>query len=149
MTTFSPISLACSVCNTIFESNEIGSCGFGSKRTDFRPNYWGFNPVIFFYHLCPNCGFCGPKSMFESKLDNAELRKKIDQLGPLSEFSLSQKLERAVICLQIMNDLEMIYSSSSGNAPIFHPSSKGLLDHLSHRHGSFLLTCIQAGQGSP
>jgi uncharacterized protein (DUF2225 family) len=107
MTTFYPISLTCPVCDILFDSNEIGSCGYGSKRTDFRPNYWGFNPVMYFYHLCPRCGFCAPKSMFESKLDNLELRNKIDQLGPLSKVTLSKKLERAMICLEIMNDLEI------------------------------------------
>jgi uncharacterized protein (DUF2225 family) len=108
MTTFSPISLTCPVCDILFESNEIASYGHGSKRTDFRPNYWGFNPVFYFYHLCPKCGFCAPKSMFESKLNNSELKEKIDQLGPLSEVSLSKKLERAMICLEIMKDLEII-----------------------------------------
>jgi uncharacterized protein (DUF2225 family) len=105
MTTFYPISLTCPVCDILFTNNEIGSCGYGSKRTDFRPNYWGFDPVMYFYHLCPNCGFCAPKSMFESKFSNLELRKKIDQLEPLSEGSLSKKLERAMLCLEIMEGL--------------------------------------------
>jgi uncharacterized protein (DUF2225 family) len=105
MTTFYPISLTCPVCDEIFTSNEIGSCGYGSKRTDFRPNYWGFNPVIYFYHLCPSCGFCARKKIFESKLDNQELREELNKIGPISEDSLSKKLERAIICLEIMNDL--------------------------------------------
>jgi len=108
MTTFYPISLTCPVCDTLFTSNEIGSCGYGSKRTDFRPNYWGFNPVKYFHHLCPNCGFCASKKMFENKLGNLELRKELNKIGPISEDSLSKKLERAIICLEIMNDLEII-----------------------------------------
>jgi hypothetical protein len=45
--------------------------------------------------------------MFDAKLENAELRKRIDELNPLSEDSLSKKLERAMICLEIMNELEL------------------------------------------
>ncbi len=108
MTTLYPISLICPICDISFTSNEIGSCGYGSKRTDFRPNYWGFNPVQYFFHLCPSCGFCGSKKLFDSKLENKELRKRIHKMGPLSEGSLSKKLERAIICLEIMNELEII-----------------------------------------
>ena len=107
MTTLYPISLTCPICDNLFTSNEIGSFGYGSKRTDFRPNYWGFNPVRFFYHLCPNCGFCAPKKMFDAKVENAELRKKINEMGSLSRNSLSKKLERAMLCLEAMNELEL------------------------------------------
>ena len=108
MTTFSPISLNCPVCETSFGSNEIGSCGYASKRTDFRPNYWGFNPVRYFYHLCPNCGFCAPKPNFNSKFENPELKKRILELGSLENHSLSEKLERAMVCLEILNELGIV-----------------------------------------
>lgn len=103
MTTFSPILLICPVCRKSFESNEIASCGFASKRTDFRPNYWGFNPVEYFFHLCPSCGFCGPKQIFELKIENKDVKKEIIELETLKEYDLSQKLERAMICLEILN----------------------------------------------
>ncbi len=108
MTTMHPIELKCKICEKIFESFEIGSCGFASKRTDFRPNYWGANPVYYFYHLCPHCGFCAPLSMFEMNFDNIEIKPKIDELGPLTNESLSKKLERAMVCLEIANELGIV-----------------------------------------
>jgi tetratricopeptide (TPR) repeat protein len=105
MTTLSPITLKCLICEKYFESNEIGSCGFANKRTDFRPNYWGFNPVNYFYHLCPHCGFCASKAVYEMDFDASEFRKRINELGPLKEPALSQKLERAMQCLEIANEL--------------------------------------------
>lgn len=110
MTTLHPIELQCAVCEKTFESSEIGSCGYASKRTDFRPNYWGFNPVYYFYHLCPHCGFCAPKSVFEMEFDKnkAAIKHKIDELGPLKTDNLSKKLERAMVCLEIANELEIV-----------------------------------------
>ena len=109
MTTFASILLTCTVCGAEFESNEICSCGFGSKRTDFRPNYWGFNPVEYFFHLCPECGFCASISFFKKNSFTEEFKNDIKALGPLdyqdlnSEY-LSHKLEKAAICMEIINE---------------------------------------------
>lgn len=102
MTTLAPIKLKCPVCTNEFESQVIGSCGFASKRTDFRPNYWGFNPTEYFYHLCPDCGFCGSKKYFEGLIKNKEIKMEIKQLGILTDYSLPEKVQRAANCLQIM-----------------------------------------------
>ncbi|TXT61061.1 MAG: hypothetical protein BAJALOKI2v1_50029 [Promethearchaeota archaeon] len=102
MTTLAPIKLKCPVCTNEFKSQEIGSCGFASKRTDFRPNYWGFNPTEYFYHLCPDCGFCGGKKYFEGLIKNKEIKKEIKQMGILKDYSLPEKIKRAANCLQIM-----------------------------------------------
>ncbi|NVM31978.1 MAG: DUF2225 domain-containing protein [Candidatus Helarchaeota archaeon] len=112
MTTWYPIELVCPVCETTFTSNSIGSCGHASKRTDFRPNYWGFNPVRFFYHNCPECGFCAPYKYYQSKFENPAFREEIESLGPLPELDfftgLEVKLERAMVCLETMNDFGII-----------------------------------------
>ena len=110
MTTLHPIEIQCSLCEKTFESSEIGSCGYANRRTDFRPNYWGLNPVYYFYHLCPNCGFCAPKRMFEMDFDKnkMELKQKVDELGLLDDNILSSKLERAVVCLEIANELGIV-----------------------------------------
>lgn len=112
MTTFFPIDLTCPVCGTEFKSQTIGSCGFASKRTDFRPNYWGANPVFYFYHNCPNCGFCSTEITFEHTFNNDEFKKKIKALIPINEDSydsnLISKIERAMRCLELMKDYDLI-----------------------------------------
>jgi len=109
MTTFSPILLICSVCGKSFKSNEIASCGFANKRTDFRPNYWGFNPVEYFFHLCPHCFFCAPKHTFESKIENDDVKKEILRLNNhQKDYTLPQKLEQAIICLEILNKFGIV-----------------------------------------
>lgn len=107
MTTFAPILLRCPVCDQSFKSNEIASCGFASKRTDFRPNYWGFNPVEYFFHLCP-CGFCGSKQIFDSKIENDDAKKEILELETLKVHDLPKKLERAMNCLEILNNFGIV-----------------------------------------
>jgi uncharacterized protein (DUF2225 family) len=112
MTTIFPISLRCPICETEFGSHEIGSCGFASKRTDFRPNYWGLNPVNYFYHLCPECGFCASKPLYESQITHEGVIQAIKQLGVLRESSLPMKLERAMVCLELLRDGEFIHSNN-------------------------------------
>ena len=108
MTTFASINLTCTICGTAFDSNEICSCGFASKRTDFRPNYWGFNPAEYFVHLCPNCGFCSNKESFNGKVYPDEFKEEINSLGVIKAESLGKKLERAAICEEIMNKHEIV-----------------------------------------
>lgn len=107
MTTFYPIKLKCPVCKNIFESYMMGSCGYASKRTDFRPNYWGSNPVELMYHLCA-CGFCSKKSYFELEINDADFIIKIEDLGSLTNCFLSEKIERAMICMELLNEFGYI-----------------------------------------
>ncbi len=108
MTTLFPITLICPICESSFTSSSVGSCGYASKRSDFRPNYWGWNPVEFFYHLCPHCGFCASESVYHSKVTNRVFQEEILTLGPLLDYSLEKKLERAFICMEKMNDFRLI-----------------------------------------
>jgi uncharacterized protein (DUF2225 family) len=107
MMTLFPINLTCPVCGSQFESQEIGSCGFASKRTDFRPNYWGLNPTEYFFHLCPNCGFCAGKSNFEETINNPEFKQKMDRVGSLKEVKPSNKLAQAAKCLEAMHECHL------------------------------------------
>lgn len=109
MTTLFPISLTCPICSTEFESNEIGSCGFASKRTDFRPNYWGMNPVRYFYHICPECGYCANKKLFQEEIKSKEIKQRIKGLNALGNPSLPEKIERAMICLEILNKHAIVH----------------------------------------
>ncbi len=101
MTTFFPIELDCPVCDRHFHSQVVGSCGHASMRTDFRPNYWGMNPTLYFFHVCPQCGFCGTQSDFELDIGNPEFINAVKTMEPLNENpTISQKVERAVQCLE-------------------------------------------------
>jgi len=46
--------------------------------------------------------------MFNSKFENPELKKRIFELGSLENYSLPEKLERAMVCLEILNELGII-----------------------------------------
>jgi uncharacterized protein (DUF2225 family) len=112
MTTFYPIELVCPVCETEFTSQEVGSCGHASKRTDFRPNYWGANPVSYFYHDCPECGFCGIKNYYKKQIESEEFKEEIKGIEPLKKDSnnsiLFSKIKRAMSCLEAMNEHQII-----------------------------------------
>ncbi len=108
MTTFYRIELICPICGSNFSSNAISSCGYRSKRTDFRPNYWGFNPVEFLYHQCPECGFCAAHEYIKLDIDNPAFREEILLRGFKIANSLEQKLEYAMLCWEAMNDFGII-----------------------------------------
>ncbi len=107
MTTLFPIELTCPVCGAQFTGQEIGSCGFASKRTDFRPNYWGFNPTEYFFHLCPKCGFCAGATYFKEKINSQEFKQKIDSIGILVKDTLSGKLAQAAKCLEAVRECHL------------------------------------------
>ena len=67
MTTFVEITLACPSCRTVFGSRKITSCGNRGQDTDFRPHYWGMDPLPYFVHACPACEFCGPLDDFQDE----------------------------------------------------------------------------------
>lgn len=104
MTTIVPITLNCPACGKEFQSSVVGSCGYASKRTDFRPNYWGMNPVEYFYHLCPNCGFCSNETFFKSRIEDLSLLASLKRLGVLENPTVSEKLERACICNEMIDE---------------------------------------------
>lgn len=108
MTTSRLVSIRCPICKEKFNTVFISSCGYASKRTDFRPNYWGMNPVEYFYHLCPNCGFCGSSDVFDTKISNDLVKDKILKLGKLSDITLTKKLERRIKCYEILHKFHIV-----------------------------------------
>ncbi|HID05873.1 MAG TPA: DUF2225 domain-containing protein, partial [Armatimonadetes bacterium] len=66
MTTLIHRALICPQCRRPFWTPEISSCSYGGKDTDFRPQFWGMNPLPFFVHRCPRCSFIGHATRFES-----------------------------------------------------------------------------------
>ncbi len=65
MTTMGEVGLVCPECGTAFRSRMIMSCGHGGQDTDFRPQYWGANPLPVFVHRCPDCDFVADAGEFE------------------------------------------------------------------------------------
>ncbi|MBM4248294.1 MAG: DUF2225 domain-containing protein [Euryarchaeota archaeon] len=58
------LPLVCPVCNFFFISWEFKSFGYETRRTDFRPNYNGENPMALYYHMCGKCKFCADQEYF-------------------------------------------------------------------------------------
>ncbi|TFF90832.1 MAG: DUF2225 domain-containing protein [Promethearchaeota archaeon] len=112
MTTIFPIDLKCPVCEKGFKSLTVGSFGSASMRTDFRPNYWGANPVSHFFHACPNCGFCADLNNYNLTIDNKKFKKEMKSIPLLEkatpQMKLTTKVERAVRCLEKMKRYKII-----------------------------------------
>lgn len=67
MTTFNEMAVACPMCDTVFRTAAIMSCGSGGQDSDFRPQYWGLNPLPLFVHRCPECDFVAYDDEFEHR----------------------------------------------------------------------------------
>jgi len=80
MTTIFRTALKCPVCDTPFETEVLGSCGYTDKDSDLCPRYWGENPLPHFVHCCPTCGYAGHEDDFEVEVTAAlreQVKKKI------------------------------------------------------------------------
>jgi uncharacterized protein (DUF2225 family) len=62
------LPLVCPVCNFFFVSWEAKAFGYETRRTDFRPNYQGDNPMKLYYHLCTKCKFCADQEYFRLEI---------------------------------------------------------------------------------
>lgn len=59
--------LKCPKCRTEFLTDSIASCGHAGMDTDFRPQYWGMDPLPLFIHRCPRCRFIGESDEFQEQ----------------------------------------------------------------------------------
>ena len=66
MTTILDLVVLCPDCHEAFVTHALGSYGNAGQDTDFRPHYWGLNPLPFMVHECPNCSFVAPDDRFDS-----------------------------------------------------------------------------------
>ena len=73
MTTMFEKNLECPACGTRLSVHVVGSCGQAGQDTDFRPHYWGADPLRHFIHSCPNCLFSGTEAHFQEPVSD-ELR---------------------------------------------------------------------------
>jgi uncharacterized protein len=65
MTTLHDITLQCPICTTWFASTAVARPGRpAGMRTDFHQRVDGPPPLQYHIHLCPDCGFAGPRDDF-------------------------------------------------------------------------------------
>ncbi len=55
MTTIKTMKLQCTSCSGRFYANLVGSFGFRGTDDNLCRKYWGFNPMLVFYAMCPHC----------------------------------------------------------------------------------------------
>jgi hypothetical protein len=109
------IALVCPVCNFFFVSWEVESFGYETRRTDFRPNYQGDNPMRLYYHLCPRCKFCADQEYFSLDIHWADRKSLEDGLSELFRDhgegvlkSVAAKLHYGARVAELLNALGLI-----------------------------------------
>ncbi len=66
---------ACPLCEARFPVETSGSSGSYAADSDFRPRFWGQDPIETFVHACPECGFAGYADDFLEGLTEGVIRK--------------------------------------------------------------------------
>ncbi len=75
MTTLQRETRACPVCEARFPVLAVSSCGSYSADSDFRPRFWGSDPLENLVHACPQCGFAGYPDDFLDGVTEPVIRK--------------------------------------------------------------------------
>lgn len=75
MTTLHSETRTCPVCETVFPVQSVESCGSHGCDSDFRPHYWGPDPLEHFVHSCMECGFSGYVENFDDGASEVVIRK--------------------------------------------------------------------------
>jgi uncharacterized protein (DUF2225 family) len=66
---------ACPVCEARFRVSAVDCCGSHGSDSDFRPVYWGPDPLESFVHACPECGFSGYAEDYREGVTETVIRK--------------------------------------------------------------------------
>jgi uncharacterized protein (DUF2225 family) len=75
MTTVQTEIRICPVCEAHFAVNAVTSCGSHGADSDFRPHYWGSDPLENLVHSCSECGFSGYSEDFLEGVPESVIRK--------------------------------------------------------------------------
>jgi len=109
------IPLVCPVCNFFFISWEVRSFGYETRRTDFRPNYEGDNPLRLYYHLCNKCKFSADQEYYLLDIPWAKrgaleegLQRLFKEHGALVGKSLAGKLRYGALVGDLLQSLGLI-----------------------------------------
>jgi len=60
-----PAHVKCPFCGGIFKTIVVISMSYGEEDSDFRPHFRGLNPMKYFVHECPYCGYIGQSREFK------------------------------------------------------------------------------------
>ena len=61
-----PVHVKCPFCGGIFKTIVVMSMSYSKEDSDFRPHFHGLNPMKYFVHECPYCGYIGQSREFKS-----------------------------------------------------------------------------------
>jgi uncharacterized protein (DUF2225 family) len=75
MTTVQTEIRICPVCEAHFAVNSVASCGSHGADSDFRPHYWGSDPLENLVHSCAECGFSGYSEDYLEGVPESVIRK--------------------------------------------------------------------------
>ena len=123
---FDALPLVCPVCNFFFMSWEVTSFGYETRRTDFRPNYEGENPMKLYYHFCPSCKFCADQEYFRLEIPR-EARRALEEgaarlfkeLGEGLSTSVARNLFFGAHVAELLQHLGLIKESEFDRAQSF------------------------------
>lgn len=65
----------CPVCEHRFRVLMVDACGSHGADSDFRPHYWGTDPLEHFVHACRECGFAGTEADFNDGVQESVIRR--------------------------------------------------------------------------
>lgn len=82
MNTLQTQLMACPVCEHRFTVDSVDSCGSHGSDSDFRPHYWGSDPLESFVHSCVECGFSGYEEDYREGVTEPVIRKIRKFLSP-------------------------------------------------------------------
>ncbi len=80
MTTLQPRKFTCPLCGNVFESPIVMSTNsFGRLHSDLYKEASGEQPVCYFVHTCPKCGYSGFEGDFERQDFNFVFKSMVEQ----------------------------------------------------------------------
>lgn len=81
MTTLQPFTITCPLCSQTFETELVTSSNsFGPMHSDFYREAAGTQPVCYFAHTCPNCGYSGFDGDFQPQQFSEEFRQRVTEI---------------------------------------------------------------------
>ncbi len=75
MTVWRRETRVCPVCENRIRVVTVDACGSHGADSDFRPHYWGTDPLEQFIHACRDCGFAGTDADFREGLSETVIRR--------------------------------------------------------------------------